>query len=62
MLVSEYTEPRTLIEDAFDVGDSCKAVKLHKELIGKTGMWGYYYGSPLFEKMERFIKSGEECL
>ena len=57
MLQHEYKKPMRDIQISLDKEDKDGVLDLHKSLLGKTGMFGYYYGSPLYHKVEAFINA-----
>ena len=57
MLQHEYKKPMRDIQISLDKGDKDGVLDLHKSLLCKTGMFGYYYGSPLYHKVEAFINA-----
>ena len=57
MLQFEYEKPMKDIQVALDEGDKSTVLELHKTLLSRTGVLGYYYGSCLYNKVEKFINA-----
>lgn len=51
----DYKNPMEDIQKALDEKDKVKVLELHKSLLCKTGMFGYYYGSGLYNEVKEFI-------